>query len=294
MLIALVLGGLAAAMAAPIVLSSEEDDDEDVVAGEPEVGDPGEATSLLDPEESVDLGEIFEIPQVPGAYEIEDFDPEIDRLTLTIADIDATVETGWNDDGSVYLRADTADGEWSVSLLGQTEVPGAAVTFIVPHGDDGEALSLSLAEIMELGAPGEDGGEATRFVLDGGSDHPMAVLDEPLDDLGTLAPIPPGEGDTADEGSGAVDDLEPLAPGSGETTDEPTAPTDETDPVAPGSGDAVEPLAPTPGDAADDLPQPLDDAAPLSPTPGDAEDVPPDPLDDAQPVGPNPGEEEAT
>lgn len=247
MLIAIALSGLAAAFAAPIILSSNDDDDEDLLVADPASGDE-ETSDLLEeaflPEEAdadadaTTDGEVFDLVAGEGEYEFEEFDPEQDVARIEMASEDATITTGFADDGTPEVYATMPDGEeMTLCFPGLSDVPGAAIELVIPEGDDGAPLHLSLNEVLGLGTADDDAAAHTTFVLDGWGDFGDGVFDEPTDDLDGLVPIAPGDGDEVDEPTDPIDDLLPVAPGSGDDEDTPVDPLPDVTPVAPNPGD---------------------------------------------------------
>jgi hypothetical protein len=266
MLLALALGGLAAAFAAPLLLSSDEDDAEndDLLVAEPGSAEGEHADSLLDVTEESGTGHTFEIAASAGEFIVENFDIETDCCIVTVQEIDVMVETGWDEDGTPLLRTGTAEGDFVVAFPGLDAVPATAVIYLVPEADvDGEeAVMLSLADILNRGADAAAVEGVTSDTMDGGEEHPPTIFDATFDDLGPLSPVLPSVGDVADDAADLLDALLPLGPGAGEIIDGLTDPLDDVLPLPPGDGDQ--------GDL---LPVPLIGVAPTAPGAGDEADT---------------------
>lgn len=258
MLLALALGAFAAAFAAPVLLSSDDEEDPDL--SEPETEGNAPCGTLLEFAEEAETGREFELVANAGDFLLEDFDPETDRCIITVEEIDVLVETGWDGDGTPFLKTGTVAGPSTVVFPDLGEVPTHAVTFCVPASDDGEAVSLSLSDVLHLGTPAEVIAETTTCLLDGGVEHPTDVFEETLGDLEEFLPVLPGSGEVAEEASGLLD-LFPLAPGAGDEIGELTEPLDGLLPISPGDGER-----------ADLLPVPLTGIVPVAPNPGDEAD----------------------
>ena len=259
MLLALALGAFAAAFAAPFLLPSD-DDEEDPDLSEPEMDGNAPSGSLLEFAEGEERGQDFELAADPGDFLLENFDPETDRCIITVEEIDVLVETGWDGDGTPFLKTGTVAGPSTVAFPDLGEVPTHAVTFCVPASDDGEAVSLSLSDVLDLGTPAEVVAETTTYLLDGGPEHPADVFEETLADLEGFLPVLPGSDDLGEGASGLLD-LFPLAPGAGDEIDDPTEPPDGLLPISPGYGETT-----------DVLPVPLTGIVPVAPNSGDEAD----------------------
>ena len=259
MLLAFVLGGLAAALAAPVLLSSEEDDDGDGVPSEPEIEETPAPDDSSGSDELGDIGKIFEIPVASGNFEISDFNPDCDSCTLLVEDTDAMIETGIDALGTSYLRTETAEGDMVITFEGLDEVPSDAVHFVVPH-DAGGPMTLSLTEILDLGAGGDDGTSMVAYSTEQGDDADLTHLDDTLEDVSTAILVLPEIGDVADDAFDLLDELIPLTPEGGDVADH------ATDPI-----DATAAIAPVEGDSADPSPDPIEGSKPLAPVTDDFE-----------------------
>lgn len=229
MLLALVLGGLAAAIAAPMVLfPSEEDETEPGDLG----GEGGEVEDLLESLTSMP----GEVPSPDEHHVLEGFEPGVDTFDVELDEADALIETGWDEDGVPYLSADTGDGVLTASFPGLDEVPGADVTFTIQAAPEEEPLTLTLTEVLELGAvPSMPETEPQQRPED-----PFDHVNDTLEDLGGLSPVLPEIPDRSDKLPDHLPDVVPL--------------------VA------------EPGDAGQVVPDSLPDVAPLAPQPGDERD----------------------
>lgn len=261
MLLTLALGAFAAAFAAPFLLSSD-DDEEDAPVAEPEIEGNASTENLLAFADEAETGREFALPSAPGDYVLEGFESETDRCVVTVGDIDVMVETGWEEDGTPYLSTGVGEAASTVTFPGLEDVPSDAVTFLVPESGGGDAVSLSLTEVLQLGKLAETITGPTTYVLDGGQEHPADIFEDTLEDLGDLMPVLPATGDLADEATTILDDLLPIPSGAGDHIDEATEALDDLLPLAPGDGDAV-----------DLLPDPLTGVVPVAPNPGDEADA---------------------
>jgi len=251
MLLALALGGLAAAFAAPVLMSSQDDDDD--YMPEPEDGASPDVGALLAGGADVETGDLYEFAAAPGDFEIEGFDPELDSCLVRLDDPDALIETGWEEDGTPYLLADTAEGAMTLLFPGLEAVPADAVSFALPEGDDGEPLKLSVSDILALGADHVAG--LVTQVLDHGDERDFSDFDTPLVSDEEMLLVLPEPGDVTEDATGLLDDLVPLDPVAADAVDAATGAVDDLPPIGP-----ADPQAP------DSLPEPLTGTVPLAPT----------------------------
>lgn len=251
MLLALALGGLAAAFAAPVLMSSDDADEDDLPGPEDEASP--DVGALLAGGADVETGDLYEVAAAPGVFEIEGFDPERDSCLVRLDDADALIETGWEEDGTPYLLAGTAEGVTTLQFPGLEAVPTDAVSFALPEGDDGEPLTLSLSDVLTMGA--EHGDDLVTQVLDVGNERDFPDFDSPLVSDEEMLLVLPELGDVIEDATGLLDDLLPLDPVAGDAADTATAAVDDLLPIGP-----ADPQAP------DSPPEPLTGTVPLSPT----------------------------
>ena len=229
-----------AAVAAPIamgVFDGDDEDDEAIAEAEDDTSDTG---SLLS-----DEGTNHVIDGTIPANVIEGFEPGTDRATLQFPNWDANLEVRSDEDGSVKIDYEGAEGPVSVVFSGLSDIPAADIYISVTDPETGEDTVICLLDcltdpsILE-GGTGE--GEIEDEALEA-----LSVLDPELPDVPTpeeaLQPIAPVDPDAPDVPGPDLPDVAPLGP------------IDPDLPDVPGVdlGDVLEPLTPLDPDTVEDI-----------------------------------------
>ena len=229
-----------AAVAAPIamgVFDGDDEDDEAIAEAEDDTSDTG---SLLS-----DEGTNHVIDGTIPANVIDGFEPGTDRATLQFPNWDANLEVRSDEDGSVKIDYEGAEGPVSVVFSGLSDIPAADIYISVTDPETGEDTVICLLDCLTDpsildGGTGED--EIEDEALEA-----LSVLDPVLPDVPTpeeaLQPIAPVDPDAPDVPGPDLPDVAPLGPIDPDLADVPGV----------DLGDVLEPLTPLDPDTIEDI-----------------------------------------
>lgn len=242
MLLAILLGGLAAAIATPLILTGDDagpdpdDDDGAGSAASPEHAPGAPTSSPLFP------GAVYDIPAAPATLTLDRFDPAADRVQLHLDSGAEELTETVNEAGHPVLSVSVESGQTTLVFPNLTAVPAGAIDLLLDEGGTGSGVRIALGDLESpdgLEDAVEGPGAPTVFVLDGWGDE-IPVDSDHRDPL----PLAPGPGDAADLPTLPTHDLPPVAPQPGDAVDSLPDSLEDILPVRPGAGDEISPLMP--------------------------------------------------
>ena len=237
MLLALLIGGAVAAVAAPIAMGVFDGDDaeDDMVEAEEDASDNG---SLLD-----EPGTDYVVDGTVPANDIEGFEPGKDTATLQLADWDANLEVRNAEDGSVQMDYMGTEGPVSVTFAGLSELPAADINILITDPETGEDTVVCLLDCLtdpSMLTPAETEEDVAELESLDPLEPELPVPDvSPEDALQPLSPIDP---DTPDVPGVDLPDVSPLGPVDPDVPDVPGVDLPDVAPIGPVDPDAVEDL----------------------------------------------------
>lgn len=285
MLLALLIGTALAAVAAPIamgVFDGDDDEDEAIAETEEDTSDTG---SLLTKE-----GANHVIDGTIPANVIDGFEPGTDRATLKFPDWDANLEVRNDEDGSVKIDYEGAEGPVSVVFSGLSDIPAADIDISVTDPETGEDTVICLLDCL-----------TDPSILDGGTGEgeiedealeALSVLDPVLPDVPTpeeaLQPIAPVDPDAPDVPGPDLPDVAPIGPLDPDLPDVPGVDLgDVVKPLTPLDPDTIEDIIDLPDAIVSDLQDgQLPDVDPVLEPLGVSEGDDPEPAEDETPIAP--------